>query len=205
MDRSNVLPATMRLGLSKPFHLATSRQACPWSKAILVSVSPGRTLASYEQLRLDLSPWFDRLTGPLVAPRSVSSASPGRKSATRAVALSTRVPKIEALRADLDALHREIARLRDGSAAAIPRRCHGCTSARLMPIRFSSSLRWYCGCVTASSRAKGGSPGPAGAPDVRTKIYRRKAGAVNSSRLISPSPSASWPLKIDSGRSGCPP
>ena len=35
----------------------------------------------------------------------------------------------------------EIARLRAGSAAPIPRRCHGCTSARFTPMRFSSNLR----------------------------------------------------------------
>ena len=34
-----------------------------------------------------------------------------------------------------------IAWLRSGAAAVIPRRCHGCTSARFTPIRLSSSLR----------------------------------------------------------------
>ena len=40
----NTCSTSITLGLSRPFHLAMSRHAWPWSKAILVSVSPGRTL-----------------------------------------------------------------------------------------------------------------------------------------------------------------
>ena len=48
----------------------------PGAHAVQVELPPGRTLASYEQLRLDLAPWFDRLTGPLVAPPPGQGALP---------------------------------------------------------------------------------------------------------------------------------
>ncbi len=58
----------------------------------------------------------------------------------------------------------EIAWLRSGGAAVMPLRCQARTSSRATPMRLSSNLRWYCGCVTASPRANG-------------RIVRRRRGA----------------------------
>ena len=57
-----------------------------------------------------------------------------------------------------------IATARAGSAALMPERCHGRTSSRAMPMRSSSSFRWYCGWVSASCLPKISAPGSEAAP-----------------------------------------